>query len=72
MDLLKQLARKALIADRVNSLALDAYLRTGFIDRQMVEDARVANEDVREVLAEIERAGIVYRANQETLPIQPE
>lgn len=72
MDLLKQLARKALIADRVNSLALDAYLRTGFIDQQMVEDARVANEDVREVLAEIERAGIVYRTNQATLPIQPE
>lgn len=72
MDLLKQLARKALIADRVNSLALDAYLRTGFIDRQMVEDARVANEDVREVLAEIESAGIVYRTNQATLPIQPE
>lgn len=72
MDLIQKLARKALIADRVNSLALDVYLRTGFLDRQMIEDARVANEDVREVLAEIERAGIVYRTNQATLPIQPE
>lgn len=72
MDLIQKLARKALIADRVNSLALDVYLRTGFIDRQTIEDARVANEDVREVLAEIERAGIVYRTNQATLPIQPE